>query len=491
MASELDPRTPVVVGASQLLDRDGGRSPVDLMIEAVGLAEADAGSSGLAKAADAIGVVPVISWRYQDPARMLAAAVGADPALRWYPAMGGNTPQLLVNRAANAIVAGDAEVAIVCGGESYRSRMALRRSGDRPDWAEQDASEVPTIDESKDAAMGHPAELELGILLPTSCYPLFENALRHEAGRTAAEHSAVIGELWAGFSRVAAGNPYAVDRTAYTASEIATVTDDNRLIGFPYTKHMVSNPDLDAASATILCSVDRARRFGISPDRWVFPWVGTDATDPYLSERPSFTRSNAIRLAGRGALELAGLGVDDVAHIDLYSCFPSAVEIAAKELGISLDRQLTEYGGLCFAGGPWNNPVGHAIAAMVGVLREDAGSVGLVTANGGNVQKHAFGLYSTEPPEEGFRYSHPQFAVENAEPLREVVQGYEGPVEIETWTVMHDRDQSMTRAHAAVATSDGRRAWGATDDPEVMAAMEVDDFVGRPATRAADGTLSF
>ena len=61
--------------------------------------------------------------------------------------------------------------------------------------------------------MGHPTELAHGILMPTQCYPLFENALRHAAGRTAAEHTAVIAELWAGFSRVAATNPYAVDRT--------------------------------------------------------------------------------------------------------------------------------------------------------------------------------------------------------------------------------------------------------------------------------------
>jgi acetyl-CoA C-acetyltransferase len=72
-----------------------------------------------------------------------------------------------------------------------------------------------------------------------------------------------------------------------------------------------------------------------------------------------------------------------------------------------------------------------------------------------------------------------------------VVVGYEGPVEIETWTVMHERDTSMARAHAALLTPDGRRAWGATNDPEVMAAMEVDDFAGRAASRASDGTLTF
>jgi acetyl-CoA C-acetyltransferase len=491
MSRDLDPRTPVIVGVGQLLDREGGRAPTDLMIEAIGSAEADAGSAGLAATAQVIGVVPVISWRYHDPARLVAAGIGADPAVRWYPPMGGNTPQLLVNRAAVAIASGDAEVAIVCGGESYRTRMTLRRAGDRPDWVEQGEDDTPTLDESNDFKMGHPAELELGIVLPTQTYPMFENALRHRAGRTAPEQSGLIGELWAGFSRVAAANPYAVDRTIYTAEEISTVTEDNRIIGFPYTKHMVSNPDLDAASATILCSVERATALGIPRDRWVFPWSGTDGNDPYLSERSSFTGSSAIRIAGSAALELAGVGIDDVAHIDLYSCFPSAVEIAALELGIGLDRQLTVYGGLCFAGGPWNNPVGHAIATMVGVLREDAGSVGFVTANGGNIQKHAFGVYSSRPGPANFRHSHPQFAIDNAEPTREVAVGHEGPVEVEAWTVMHERDTTMARAHAALLLPDGRRAWGATNDPDVMAAMEVDDFAGRAAHRSADGALTF
>ena len=51
-----------------------------------------------------------------------------------------------------------------------------------------------------------------------------------------------------------------------------------------------------------------------------------------------------------------------------------------------------------FAGGPWNNYVMHSIATMVERLRDDAGALGLVTANGGYVTKHAFGVYSTRPP---------------------------------------------------------------------------------------------
>jgi acetyl-CoA C-acetyltransferase len=140
--------------------------------------------------------------------------------------------------------------------------------------------------------------------------------------------------------------------------------------------------------------------------------------------------------------------VEELGHLDLYSCFPSAVQLAVKELGVDDTLPLTVYGGLGFAGGPWNNPVGHAIASMVGTLRDDAGSVGLVTANGGHVDKHSFGVYSTTPPADGFRHAKPQEQID-AVPGTGVEDDYQGPATVETWTVMYGRDRSPERAHAA------------------------------------------
>ena len=60
-------------------------------------------------------------------------------------------------------------------------------------------------------------------------------------------------------------NPYAWRRDAYTAAEITTPTPDNRMVGFPYTKRMVSNPDVDMAAGCIVCSVERAAVAGRAP----------------------------------------------------------------------------------------------------------------------------------------------------------------------------------------------------------------------------------
>jgi acetyl-CoA C-acetyltransferase len=488
LPSSLDPNTPVIVGVGQLLDLEGGSDPITLAAESVRRAEADAGVTGLASRADTIAVVPILSWRYEDPAALVAAQLGATPTERWTLAMGGNSPQKLVNRAAAMLAAGTSQVAVVCGAEAWRTRTRLRRAGQRPDWVSQDDTAAPTWSEG-DLVLSHPAEIAHGILMPTQCYPLFENALRHQAGRSVADHTAEIARLWSGYSAVAATNPYAVDRVHHSAEAIATVTEENRIIGFPYTKHMVSNPDLDAAAAVLLCTAAVADAAGIPRDRWVFPWSGADGDDPLMSERPNFVSSAAMRIAGGATLELAGVQAAEVEHLDVYSCFPSAVEIACAELGIDSTRQLTVGGGLCFAGGAWNNPVSHAIASMVDVLRAHPGDRGLVTANGGILQKHSFGVYSTEPPAAGFRHAHPQFAIDSAGPKVPVSEDHAGPVVIEAWTVMHERDGSRARAHAALRTPEGARCWGVTDDAELMARMEVEDLVGVAATRSPDATL--
>ena len=79
-------------------------------------------------------------------------------------------------------------------------------------------------------------------------------------------------------------------------------------------------------------------------------------------------RSPAMAAAAGAALSVAGIGVDEVAHLDLYSCFASSVCFALDALGIeeSDARALavTETGGLPYHGGPGSNYMTHSLAAM-------------------------------------------------------------------------------------------------------------------------------
>jgi acetyl-CoA C-acetyltransferase len=254
---------------------------------------------------------------------------------------------------------------------------------------------------------------------------------------------------------------------------------------------MNSNNDVDMAAALIICSVEKARSLGISEDHWVFVHSGTDCHEhQYISNRWSFSETPAIALGGKLALELANSTIDDIDIVDLYSCFPAAVQLGAQSLGLSLDRQLTRTGGLSFAGGPWNNYVMHAIATVMTDLREQPGAKGLVWANGGYTTKHAFGVYSTSPSANGFRHAYPQDQID-AMPRRELATGADaaGAATIEAYTVMHGRDGEPEMAIAACLLADGRRTWGTNADAGVAAAMCDGEWVGRTVTLDAEGTL--
>ena len=494
----IDSRTPVIVGVGQFTNRPGEGyeplSPVEMMLESIRSAEQDCGAT-VAGSADVIATVPIISWKYTDPGRLVAEGVGAQQALTWYPGMGGNSPQMLLNRLCNSIAAGEMSVGVLCGGEAWLTTGTARRNGEELDWPTQGPQDVADWGAEDKFTMGHPAELAHGIIKPVDTYPLFETALMHAAleehpGRTHAEQLAEVAEMWSGFSRIAAGNPYSWSTEAMTAEEILAPTADNRYISWPYTKSMVSNSGVDMASALIVTSIEAAQSAGISRDLWVFPHSGTDGKDRVMSERHSFVRSPSIGVAGRRCLELSDVQLDDVAHLDVYSCFPSAVQLFCHEFGIEpLDRQLTVYGGLAFAGGPWNNPVGHALATMVGVLRDDPGTLGLVTANGGNVDKHAFGLLGTSPPPGGWRHEVPQEEIEAAVPGRRILTDHTGGVRVEAYTVVHNRDTTRERLIASCLTQDGDRAWGVSKDTATMDLAESSDIVGRPGHLADGGEL--
>ena len=192
-------------------------------------------------------------------------------------------------------------------------------------------------------------------------------------------------------------------------SPVGLICDIIWLVAEPYTKLMTAFLGVDQGAALIVCSLEAARASGMD-DGAVFVWSGADVNDVWFpTARPDLGSSPAIAEAVGAALGANGLGVDDLCALDLYSCFPVAVEMAAEALGVRLDdhRGLTVTGGLPYFGGPGNDYAMHSIAAMVDVLRTDPGSKGLVTALGWYITKHSMGVYSTEPPPGGFRHARP------------------------------------------------------------------------------------
>lgn len=491
----IDPRTPVIVGVAQSVRRppEAGElgaaevaarpEPIEMMAEVLRLAQADSGASAdLLARAQSIRVVSLLSHAYLNPGLLLAERLGASPGETVLSTTGGNSPQSLVNDAAAAIAAGALDIVLITGAEAVYTRMLARRTGADLAWTNQDPATPRPRSFGTDRPGQSPEEATAGLMLPVQFYPLFENALRHAAGESIEEHQDKIAALWSRFSEVAATNPYAWSPQARSAAEIATVAPDNRMVGFPYTKYMNANIQTDQAAALILCSAEAAESAGVPRDRWVFPRSGAEAADHwFVSNRADLCSSPAIRLSAGTAFELDDSSIDDVAHLDLYSCFPSAVQMGAAAVGIALDdrRPLTVTGGLSFAGGPGNNYVTHSIAAMCERLRADPGSLGLVTALGWYATKHAVGLYSTEPPAGGFRARSVQDAVD-ALPSRPVVADADGSATVESYTVMHERDGSASLGILACLLEDGSRAWANVNDADELAELTGAEGCGRP-----------
>ncbi len=484
----------MLIGYGQVNHRDDidpqkrSVEPVDLMAAAA----REAAEARVIAAVDSIRVVNILSAHYRDPGLLLGRRIGAADFTTLYSPIGGNVPQSLVNQACLDIRRGKAGAVLLAGAETWRTRRGLRAQGSKLVWTAQDES-VPAAEVSgEDVPMAGDAEIRIGLDRPAYVYPLFEQALRIAGGESIADHLERICRLWAGFNAVAVDNPHAWIRTPVTADEICRPGPRNRMISWPYTKLMNSNNMVDQGAALILTSVEQARRLRVPSDRWVFPHAGTDAHDTFaVAERDELHRSTAIRIAGARALQLAGLGIDDVDYVDLYSCFPSAVQVAATELGLSVDdpaRPLTVTGGLTFAGGPWSNYVMHSIATMAELLVANPGRRGLITANGGYLTKHSFGVYGTEPPAE-FRWEDTQPAVD-AEPTRKGLVEWEGVGTVEAWTTPFDREGQPEKAFLAVRTPDGARTLAVITDPVAAQASVREDLGGAEVAVAADGSAT-
>lgn len=482
----LDPATPVVIGVGQLVNRDRDRArpvePAAMAAAALRAAAADAGAAGdvLARA-DLVYAVPSASWTYPDQAGLVAGLVGAGEAgtVQTSP-YGGDGAQLALNDAAQQIVDKAAHVVLVSGAEAGATVAALQRQGRDPGWTRQPADAAPDRVIGVDRPANNEAETSVGLGAPIYVYALIESALRGAAGAPVGEHRDRIADLWARHSAVAATNPYAWDPTPRTAGEIATPSRANRAVADPYTKLMCANLQVDLAAGVIVASVAAAHALGVPQDRWVFLHAGASATDEwFVSERADLATSPAIAAAGAAALGHAGITVDDLGPIDLYSCFPAAVQLGAQALGLPWqdpDRPLTVTGGLTAAGGPGNNYGLHAVATLVPLLRENPTQYGLSSSLGWYATKHALGVYSATPPQRRFAHLKPAL---DRPPRRPVRTRLDGTAVIEAVTVAHNRAGEAEGAIVAALTGSGERVLLRRESAADIAALTATDPLRR------------
>ena len=336
-------------------------------------------------AVDSLQIVYCQSWQYDDPAGRLADALGIDPA----------PPPLLRHRRH------DAAGARAGRGRGDRSRGELRR---RASIAGAEALETMRQAEEGGRAAGVVATATRSARRsrsrrrstrprsPTRCSRRGSRSrcATSPAGPTSASrptsYRRQLGELLAPMTEVAAANPYAWFPVERTAEELVTPTAENRMVGYPYTKYMVSVMDVDMAAAVIVApATTRPTRSACPPSGACT--CGAGATPPTRSTSPSTPtcrRSPAMAAASAEALAARGRRHRrrrPPRPLQLLRQLGALRPRRARARRRRRPRAVTVTGGLPFAGGAGSDYMTALIATMADVLRDDPGSVGLVAAS--------------------------------------------------------------------------------------------------------------
>ncbi len=489
--------TPIVIGVGEASERIGAPgyaalSPADMAGRAAAAAVEDAGAPGLAAQIDLIAAIrqfevsgpnarPPFGAADNFP-RAVGRRIGADPARAVLEVVGGQGPQHLVNEMAHAIAAGEVGMALLVGSESISSVRHLMSRGETRDWSESIGGQL------EDRGFGDPMLTRdltgQGARTPITVYAMLENARRARLGLNRDAYALEMGRLFAPFTEVAARNPHAMAPEARTAEDLATVTPENRMTSDPFRRRMVARDQANQGAAVLLTSVGKARALGVAEDRWIYLIGGADAKERTVMERQDLSRSPASVLACRRALDVAGLGIDDISVFDLYSCFPIAVFNICDglELAPNDPRGLTTTGGLPFFGGAGNNYSMHGVATTVRALRGRRGASGLVGANGGFLSKYSVGVYSTEPRDwRGFDSRRLQAEID-AWPAPRVDQTHAGDARIETYTI--DYAGERPRGIVIARTENGARLAAGVEDEALVSRMIAEEPLGARITTA-------
>ena len=383
------PRTPVLVGVGTA----SSPAPVtDLMLEAVQAAADDCGRPSLLRQVDRVAM-PQGTWTLTDPARTIADRIGAHGA-RTQRYEVGVSQQEMINEALLAIASGETDVVLVVGGEA--------RAWARDDGGEEVDTETRPPDDTvtRPPDFVAPIEVAAGIVWPpVQQYALIDNALAHHEQQGTSAHRQDVAALWSRFNQVAQRNPLAAFPAPRSATDIATPGPKNRPLAYPYNKWHSSQWTVDQSAALLLCSAERAQAAGVPPDRWVFPHVALHVSEAVtLTARRDLHAWPAMRALGRAAADHLGRPLGGVGIAEVYSCFPAAVRVQQRELGLDLDGTPTVTGGMSFAGGPFNNFVLGATAAVAALLRAEPTELGLVTTVSGMLSKPGLAVWSASPP---------------------------------------------------------------------------------------------
>ena len=388
-------KKPVVIGLG-ITQQKGSYAELDealFLMEKVAMqAINDCGNSKIKDFIDVIDI-PKGFWRYRDPGKWIAEKNNFSNAKTSVNKI-GVLQQHLINNTCNKIIKGEIRAGLILGGESRAKMIAALKEG--IEYKEMELSTNPDqYVKAKDDLYGEGEAEALG-LMAVGYYAVMESAMRKSKNLNLKEHEDYLGSMYADFSEIASKNQYAASDKSISKDQIMLANSDNKPMAYPYNKYHCTSWNVSQASAILICEEGLADQLNISKQKRIYPMASSETNHMIaLIQRPSLISSAGLKLASEKINEVVDKHSINLNLIDLYSCFPVAVQQFENVLNLNTKTSRTITGAMPFAGGPLNNYMLHATVQALLKLRSQSGH-SLITGVSGMMTKQSFCLWSSE-----------------------------------------------------------------------------------------------
>lgn len=388
-------KKPVVIGLG-ITQQKGSYAELDealFLMEKVAMqAINDCGNSKIKDFIDVIDI-PKGFWRYRDPGKWIAEKNNFSNAKTSVNKI-GVLQQHLINNTCNKIIKGEIRAGLILGGESRAKMIAALKEG--IEYKEMELSTNPDkYVKAKDDLYGEGEAEALG-LMAVGYYAVMESAMRKSKNLNLKEHEDYLGSMYADFSEIASKNQYAASDKSISKDQIMLANSDNKPMAYPYNKYHCTSWNVSQASAILICEEGLADQLNISKQKRIYPMASSETNHMIaLIQRPSLISSAGLKLASEKINEVVDKHSINLNLIDLYSCFPVAVQQFENVLNLNTKTSRTITGAMPFAGGPLNNYMLHATVQALLKLRTESGH-SLITGVSGMMTKQSFCLWSSE-----------------------------------------------------------------------------------------------
>ena len=387
----------VVIGISAIQQKGNFENldeALHLMDKAVKEALSDSGNELVKDYIDEIRI-PKGFWRYRDPGKWIARNNNFKNIPTTYVTKIGVLQQNLINEACQKIETGEINASIILGGEARFKQ--LRAVIEKKEYFETKLDENPDFYiKAKEDLYGDEELAELGAMA-VGYYATMETAIRKNDGEGIEEHQNNIALMYEEFSKIASENKDGWLNHPYAKEEILETSKKNKMLAYPYNKLHCTSWNVNQSAAMIICSEELANELKIDNKKRVYPISSSENNHMIaIQQRPKLYESLGMTYAANSInkmIERLDIKLD---AYDLYSCFPAAIKMFTKSIGLDSEIPKRVTGSMPYAGGPLNSFVIHSTVKMIQKIRALEVKYGLITGVSGMMTKQSFCIWGKE-----------------------------------------------------------------------------------------------